>query len=172
MTHRALRVHNFLRAVVRQRASSFPRTPLATADRTSLVTFGHFTAAPERLAAGRCARMGPWARQAEFESGLARLRKSKSNAAREEELTQLALAEPRAAYKGVIGAITHGIKKAKPRHRCARRGASQRSFALCSRGVCGPGWRCCLCSALWCARRTRSSARRTYTVRRRRLRLR
>jgi len=61
--------------------------------------------------------MGPWARQAEFESGLARLRKA--NAAQVEQLAALALAEPRAAYKGVVGALTHGIKKAKPRHRCA-----------------------------------------------------
>ena len=78
-------------------------------------------------------RMGPWARQAEFESGLARLRKS--NAARVEELTRLALAEPRAAYKGVIGALTHGIKKAKPRHRCAKPPRSPSATRLGSR-VC------------------------------------
>ena len=63
--------------------------------------------------------MGPWARQAEFESGLARLRKP--TPARIEELTALALAEPRASYKGVIGALAHAIKKAKARHRYARR---------------------------------------------------
>lgn len=77
------------------------------------------------------AAMGPWARQAEFESGLARLRKP--SPALLEELTALALAEPRSAYKGVIGALAHAIKKAKARHRCARRVAMRRLMANCSR---------------------------------------
>lgn len=59
--------------------------------------------------------MPPWARQAEFEEGLQSLRKA--SASRIFELTALALDEPRASYKGVAGALTHAIRKAKRRYR-------------------------------------------------------
>jgi len=52
-----------------------------------------------------------------FQAALKDLRKV--SAARVAELTALALEEPRASYKGVCGALTHGLRKAKRRHRCA-----------------------------------------------------
>jgi hypothetical protein len=91
--------------------------------------------------------MPPWAFQAEFESGLRSLRKA--SASRILELTALALDEPRASYKGVAGALTHGIRKAKRRHRCGRLRACARALRLPRAAATGraPRRRCAAAAA-------------------------